>query len=93
MVPTNLLWLGPHMTTLKSPPNLNVPPSPLNMTTMMRQHTKFPSLLLVCPGKPVHQAIHYPTANFGPLLRGSVANPILITSFDTYMSARSLGAW
>ena len=50
-------------------------------------------VLLVPPGKPVHQANHYPTANFRPLLRGSVPNPILITAFDTYLSPRSLGAW
>ena len=54
---------------------------------------KVPPLLLVLPGKPVHQAIHYPTANFGPLSRGSVPNPMLITVFDSYLSTRSLGDW
>ena len=50
------------------------------------------TLLLVPPGKPVHQAIHYPTTNFRPLSRGSIPNPMLITAFDTYLSPRSLGA-
>ena len=36
------LWLVPHMMTLKSFPNLYVPPSPINMTTMIRKYTKFP---------------------------------------------------
>ena len=49
---------------------------------MIRQHTKF-SLLLDLPGKPDHQAIHCPIANFGPLSSGSVTNPMLITVFDT----------
>ena len=35
------LWLAPHMMTLKSSLNLHAPPSPINMTTMIRQH-KFP---------------------------------------------------
>ena len=48
--------------------------------------------LLVPPGKPLHQTIHYPTANFRPLSRGSVPNPMLITAFDTYFIPRSLGA-
>ena len=63
-----------------------------NMTTMIRQYTKFP-LLLVSPGKPVYQPIHYPIANFRPLSRGSVPNPMLITAFNTYLSPRSMGAW
>ena len=44
---------------------------------------KVPPLLLVLPGKPVHQTIHYPTVNFGPLSRASVPNPMLTTAFDT----------
>ena len=46
--------------------------------------------MLVHPGKPVHQAIHYPTANFRSLSRGSVPNPMLIIAFDTYWSPKSL---
>ena len=86
----NHLWLAPHTMTSKSSPNLYVPPSLINMTTMIRQCS---SLLLVPQGKPVHQAIHYSTANFRPLLRGNVPKPMLITAFDTYLSPRSLGAW
>ena len=76
------------MMILNPLPNLYSPPSPLNMTTMMRQHTNFP-LVLVPQNKPVHQAIHYPTANFGPLSKGSVTNPMLITAFDTHLTAIS----
>ena len=50
-------------------------------------------LLLDPPGKPDYQAIHCPTANFGPLSRGSVTNPILITVFDTYLPPKSPEAW
>ena len=32
-------------------------------------------------------------ANFGPLLRGSFTNPMLITAFDTYLTSRSVRAW
>ena len=49
---------------------------------MIRQNTKFP-LLLDPPAKPDHQTIYCPTANFGPISRGSVINPILIILFDT----------
>ena len=42
--------------------------------------------------QPDHQAIHCPVTNFGPLVRGSVTNPILITAFDAYLTPRSLGA-
>ena len=58
---------------------------------MIRQYKSSP-LLLVALSKPVHQVIHYHTANFRPLSRGSVSNPMLITVFDTYLSSRSLGA-
>ena len=59
---------------------------------MIRQHKNFP-LLLDLPGKPDHQSIHCPTANFGPLSRSSISNPILITVFGTYLTQRSPGAW
>ena len=62
----------------------------INMTTMISQHTKFP-LTLVPPGKPNHQAIYCPTANFGRLSRGKITNPILITAFDAYLIPRSPG--
>ena len=51
------------------------------MTTMIRQNAKFP-LLLDPPGKPDHQATACPAVNFGPLSRGNVTNPILISVFD-----------
>ena len=51
------------------------------------------TLLLDTPGKPDHQAVHYPTANFGPLSRGNVTNPTLITVFDTYLTQRSARSW
>ena len=44
-------------------------------------------------GKPDHQVIRCPTANFGALLRVSVTNSILITVLDTYLIPRSLAAW
>ena len=84
----NTLRLDPHMMTLKSSPNnLCAPLSPINITTMIRQHAKFPP----CTSKPVHEAIHYPTANFGPLLRGSVNNQApgdLGVMFDTNMTPK-----
>ena len=82
-----------HLITSKSPPspNLYALPSPTNMTTMIRQHKSSP-LLQDLPGKADHQAIHCPTANFGPLSRGSVTNSMLITVFDTYLTPRSPGA-
>ena len=48
-------------------------------------------LMLDPLGKPGHKAIHWPTANFGPLLRGSLTNPMLITVFDAYLTPRSPG--
>ena len=36
------LWLAIHMMTLKSPHNLYALPSPINMATMIGQHTQFP---------------------------------------------------
>ena len=50
-------------------------------------------VLLDPSGKPDHQAIHCPTANFGALSRGRVTNSILITVFHTYFSQRSSGPW
>ena len=47
------------------------------------------SLLLDSPGKPDHQAIYCPTANFVPLSSGSVTNTMLITVFDNYLTPRS----
>ena len=87
-----LSWLAsspppPHVMTLKSPPNLNAPSGPINITTMIRQHTKFP------PGRPTHRAIHCPTANFGQPSTCSITNPMLVTAFDTYLTPRSPGAW
>ena len=38
----NPLWLGPHLITSKSSPNLYALPTPINMTTIIRQNTKFP---------------------------------------------------
>ena len=80
------LWLAPHMMTLKSPFNLYALPSPIKMTAMIRQHTK------LRPPQPDHQTIHCPMANFGPLVRGSVTNPMLITAFDAYLTPTSPGA-
>ena len=50
-------------------------------------------LLLDRPGKPDQQAVHFPTANFGPLSRDSFTYPVLITVFDTYLTPRSPVAW
>ena len=61
------------------------------MTIMIRQNAKL-SPTARSPGQPEHQAIHCPTANFGPLSRGSVTNAILITVFDTYLTPRSPAA-
>ena len=80
------------MMTLKSTPDLYAPLSSINKATMKRQYTVFP-LLLFRPGNPAHQAIHCPTANFGPLLTGSITNPMLITAFGTYLTPGSPGAW
>ena len=50
-------------------------------------------LVIAPPGKPDHQAIHCPTANFRPLWGDCVTNPILITVFNTYLTTRSPRAW
>ena len=38
-----------------------------------------------------NQAIHYLTANFGPLSRVSITHPMLITAFNAYLTPRSPG--
>ena len=72
-------------------PNLYALPRPINMTNMIRQHTKFPSTVS-SPRQTWSPGSHCPTAKFGPLLRGSVTNPMLITAFDAYLTPKSLGA-
>ena len=42
MVPSLYSLPSPHMITSKSPLNIYALPSPINMGTMIRQHTKFP---------------------------------------------------
>ena len=64
------LWLSPHMITSKSPPKS------YKYDNYDKTIYKVSPLLLDSPGKPDRQALHYPTANFGPLSRGSVTNPI-----------------
>ena len=64
----------------------------MNMATMIGKNTKFPPGARSPPGKPDHQAIHFPTDYFGPLLR-DIINPILITAFDTYLIPRSPTTW
>ena len=89
---SSLCGLGPCNNFKISPsPNLYALLSPINMTTMIRQHKSSP-LLQDLPGKADHKAIHCPTANFGPLSRGSVTNSMLITVFDTYLTPMSPGA-
>ena len=73
---------------------LNALPSPINMTTTIR-HASFP-LLLDPTGKPNNQVIHSPTANFGPLSRGSVINFYVNhcdNHFNTYLTPKLPGAW
>ena len=45
------------------------------------RYKSFP-LLLVLPGEPDHKAIHCPMANFGPLLRSSLTDLMLVTAFE-----------
>ena len=62
------------------------------MTIMIRQHTKFPPTVS-SPGQTITRLfIHCPTANFGPLSKDSITNPMLITAFDAYLTPRSPGA-
>ena len=49
--------------------------------------------MLDSPAKPDHQAIRCPITKFGPLLRDSIAIPMLITVFVTYLIPRSPRAW
>ena len=58
---------------------------------MIRQHTEFPPTAR-STGKPDQQAVHCSTANFGPLPRDNITNPMLIPVFDLYLTSRSLGA-
>ena len=91
-------WLAPlspppsHVRTSKSPPNLYALPSHVNMTNMIDNIQSFP-LLLDLPGKNDQQAIHGPTANFGPLSRRCVTNSMLITVFGAYLIPRSPVPW
>ena len=71
---------------LQNASNLYALPSPVNMTNMIRQDTEFPPT----PRSPSQTC---PTANFGPLSRGSIIIPMLITVFDTYLTPRSPKAW
>ena len=71
------------MITSKSPPNLYALQSPMNMTTMITQHTNFPPL--DPPGKPDHQVTDS-TANFGPLSKGNITKSMLVPVFDTYLT-------
>ena len=70
------------------PLNLYAPQRPINMTTMIKQHTKFPPTAS-SPRQTFHQAIHCPTANSGPLSKDSVTNLMLIIAFDAYLTPRS----
>ena len=59
---------------------------------MIRHHAElFPTAR--SSGKPNQQTIHFPTANFGPLLGDNVTNPMLITVFNTYLTPSSPGVW
>ena len=48
------------------PTNVYAFPSHINMTTMIRQNTRFPPTTRP-PGKPDHHGITWSRANFGPL--------------------------
>ena len=74
------------MMTLKSPPNLYAFPSPINMTTMIKQHANYPptasSPKQTCsPGYSLPHIIH------------SITYLMVITAFDTYLTTSSLEAW
>ena len=89
------LWLAPPspFDNFKSPcPNVYALPSPINMTTMIRQNTKFPSIAR-SSRQTWSPGYSPPHSYFAPLSRGSVTNPILITVFNTYLTPRSMGAW
>ena len=78
---------SPSHDNFKIPPPLPLPPQPI-CSSKSYKYDKYDNiqsfpLLLDPPGKPDQQAIHCATANFGPLSRGSVTNPMLITVFDT----------
>ena len=85
------LWLATHTMTLKFPPTYMLFQVSEIRKLWLYNIQSFP-LLLVPTGKPDHQAIHCPTANYGPLYRISVINPMLITAHDAYLIVRSPGA-
>ena len=74
------------------PPNLHGLPTPINMTTMIKQNTKFPPTARYprhtwSPGYSLPPQVtldHY---------RGQRQEPHHITVFDTYLTPRSPGAW
>ena len=86
------LWLvSPPFDTFKIPPTYMLF-QVLQIWQLLSNKIQSFLLLLDTPGKPDHQVIHCPAANFGSLSRGSVTNHILITVFDTYLTLRSPGA-
>ena len=84
--------MAPLLDEFKISPNLYVPPSPINITTMISQHRKFPPTS-ISQGKPAHRAFHWLTAKFGPISLGSITNPMLITAYDTNLTLESPGVW
>ena len=84
--------MTPSLDEFKISPNLYVPPSPINVTTMISQHTKFPPTT-ISQEKPAHRAFHWPTAKAGPISLGSITNPMLITGYDTNLTPESPGVW
>ena len=86
-------WLAPPpFDNFKIPSNLYTLPSPINMTAMIRQNTvssccQIPQVNLIT------RLFTAPQGNFGPLSKGRVINPVLITVLDTYLTPRSPGAW
>ena len=82
----------PSIRYLQNPPQRLCSSKSYEYDNYDKKIRSFP-LLLDPPGKIDHQAIHCPTANFGPLSRCSVTNAILITVFDNYLTPRSPGAW
>ena len=101
MVPSLCGFLPFHKFKIQPPPSPSLPPrnlytlpSPINMTTMIRQNTSFPPTVRP-PGKLDHQAVHRLTADLIQLSTGSITNTILITVFHTCLTPtpRSPGAW
>ena len=81
------LWLAPYLITSKSPQSIR---SSKSYKYDNYDKTKY---RLDLPGRPDHQAIHFPRANLGPLSRSSLTNPIIIIVFDTYLTPSSPGVW